>query len=204
MMLRIRETNILDLMDLYGEEECKAILSSFACPFGKDVEDFIHRNAMEFAKQRIAMTFLVFLEKDEQLHMLGYYTLANKFVSVSGHMLSKTMQKRISRFSQYDTILDRYLVSMPLIAQLGRNFKYDKTNTGFTGEDLLELACKRIISVQKVIGGKMTYIECASNPKLHAFYSKHDFVVFGEREKEQNELTESPVLVQMLRYFKGL
>ena len=69
---------------------------------------------------------------------------------LSGHMLSKTMQKRISRFSQYDTILDRYLVSMPLIAQLGRNFKYDKTNTGFTGEDLLELACKRIISVQKV------------------------------------------------------
>ena len=50
----------------------------------------------------------------------------------------------------------------------------------------------------------MTYIECASNPKLHTFYSKHDFVVFGEREKEQNELTESPVLVQMLRYFKGL
>lgn len=69
---------------------------------------------------------------------------------------------------------------------------------------MLELACKRIISVQKVIGGKMTYIECASNPKLDTFYSKHDFVVFGEREKEQNELTESPVLVQMLRYFKGL
>lgn len=152
MMLRIRETNILDLMDLYGEEECKAILSSFACPFGKDVEDFIHRNAMEFAKQRIAMTFLVFLEKDEQLHMLGYYTLANKFVSVSGHMLSKTMQKRISRFSQYDTILDRYLVSMPLIAQLGRNFKYDKTNTGLQERICLNLRVNVLFLYKKLLG----------------------------------------------------
>ncbi len=204
MMLRIRETNILDMIDLYGEEECRIILSSFSCPLGKDVEDFISHKAIEFAKQRIAMTFLVFHERDEQLSMVGYYTLANKFVSVSGHMLSKTMQKRISGFSQYDSTLDRYLVSMPLIAQLGRNFKYEKINTGFTGGDLLELACKRIIQVQKIIGGKMTYIECASNPKLHLFYSKHDFVAFGEREKEHDELAESPVLVQMLRYFKGL
>ena len=87
MMLRIRETNILDMIDLYGEEECRIILSSFSCPFGKDVEDFISHKAIEFAKQRIAMTFLVFHERDEQLSMVGYYTLANKFVSVSGHML---------------------------------------------------------------------------------------------------------------------
>ena len=87
MMLRIRETNILDMIDLYGEEECRIILSSFSCPLGKDVEDFISHKAIGFAKQRIAMTFLVFHERDEQLSMVGYYTLANKFVSVSGHML---------------------------------------------------------------------------------------------------------------------
>ena len=87
MMLRIRETNILDMIDLYGEEECRIILSSFSCPLGKDVEDFISHKAIEFAKQRIAMTFLVFHERDEQLSMVGYSTLANKCVSVSGHML---------------------------------------------------------------------------------------------------------------------
>lgn len=202
-MTRIRETSILDILDLYGEEDCRSILSSFVCPLGQDVEDFIHNKAIDFAIQRIAITFLVFLERDEQLFLVGYYTLANKFVSVSGDMLSKTMQKRIAKFAQYDTELKRYLVSMPLIAQLGRNFAYKKSNTDFTGADLLELACKRVIYVQKIIGGKMTYIECSSNPKLHEFYSKHDFVAFGEREKENDELTESPVLVQMLRYFKS-
>ena len=202
-MTRIRETNILDMIDLYGEEDCKSILSSFVCPLGKDVEDFIHNKAINFAIQRIAITFLVFLEKDEQLLLVGYYTLANKFVSVSGNMLSKNMQKRIAKFSQYDSELSSYLVSMPLIAQLGRNFAYEKTSIEFTGADLLELACKRIIRVQKIIGGKMTYIECASNSKLHEFYTKHDFVAFGEREKENGELTESPVLIQMLRYFRS-
>lgn len=202
-MTRIRETNILDMIDLYGEEDCKSILSSFVCPLGKDVEDFIHNKAINFAIQRIAITFLVFMEKEDRLLLVGYYTLANKFVSVSGNMLSKTMQKRITKFSQYDSELDSYLVSMPLIAQLGRNFAYEKNSIEFTGADLLELACKRIIRVQKIIGGKMTYIECASNTKLHEFYSKHDFVVFGEREKENDELTESPVLIQMLKYFKS-
>lgn len=202
-MIRIRETNILDMLDLYGEEGCNSVLSTFECPLGKDVEDFILNKAIDFAIQRIAITFLVFLEKDEQLYFVGYYTLANKFVSVSGTMLSKTMQKRIARFSQYDMKLESYLISMPLIAQLGRNFKYNKFGTEFTGTDLIELACKRILQVQKAIGGKMTYIECASNPKLYEFYARNGFVAFGEREKEHDELTESPMLVQMLRYFKG-
>lgn len=44
----------------------------------------------------------------------------------------------------------------------------------------------------------MTYIECAFNPKLYEFYARNGFVVFGEREKEHDELTESPMLVQMI------
>lgn len=80
------------------------------------MEDFIHNKAIDFAIQRVVITFLVFLEKDEQLYFAGYYALANKFVSVSGNMLSKTLQKRNAKFSQYDPKLESYLISMPLIA----------------------------------------------------------------------------------------
>lgn len=90
------------------------------------VENFIHNKSIEFALQHIAITFLVFVENRKQLLFVGYYTLANKFVSISGNMLSKTMQKRISKFSQYDTNSRSYLISMPLIAQLGKNFAYDQ------------------------------------------------------------------------------
>ena len=51
-----------------------------------------------------------------------FKSIANKFVSIAGAHLSKTLQKKIAKFSQYDDSLGRFMVSMPLIAQLGRNF----------------------------------------------------------------------------------
>lgn len=202
MIQNIKQINILDMLDMYGEDSCKEILSAFICPLNLDVADFIHNKAIEFAKQRIAITFLVFMETPKGNILAGYYTLANKFVSVSADSLSKSLQKRISKFSQYDTTLNRYLISMPLIAQLGKNYSKTAKKFPVDGSTLLSLACQSIKQVQHMIGGKTVYIECASNPKLHKFYSEHGFIQFGEREKSHNELSESSVLVQMLRYFK--
>lgn len=203
MNLTIKQINILDMLDMYGEDSCREILSTFICPLNMDVTDFIHNKAIEFAKQRIAITFLVFRETEKGNVLEGYYTLANKFVAVSAGMISNTLKKRIVKFSQYDAVLDRYLISMPLIAQLGRNYSTTAKEYPISGNDLLNLACQNIKKVQHTIGGKTAYIECASNPKLHEFYAAHDFVSFGERVRENDELTDSPVLVQMLRYFKS-
>lgn len=100
MMQNIKQINILDMLDMYGEDSCKEILSAFICPLNLDVADFIHNKAIEFAKQRIAITFLVFIETPKGNILAGYYTLANKFVSVSADSLSKSLQKRVSKFSQ--------------------------------------------------------------------------------------------------------
>lgn len=121
-MINYVQTNILDMLEYVGEDMCQNILSSFVCPLNPDVEDFIHTKAIPFAKQRIAVSYLVFAEQDGQNYFIGYYTLANKFVCVNGSTLSKTMQKKIAKFSQYDPTSDRFMVSMPLIAQLGKNF----------------------------------------------------------------------------------
>lgn len=188
-MLEIEEKNILDMLDLYGEDVCQRVLATFSCPLNRDVEDFIRNKAINFAKQRIAVTFLVFSKGSGQL--VGYYTLVNKFTTVSENMLSKTIQKKILKFSQYDSKLNAYLITMPLIAQLGKNFI---ENNPITGTDLLDLACNRIKHVQRIIGGKTAYIECAANEKLYDFYSRNQFFTFGQRE--------NPRLVQMLRYFK--
>lgn len=203
MNLTIKQINILDMLEMYGEDSCRKILSTFICPLNIDVADFIHNKAIEFAKQRIAITFLVFRETEKGNVLTGYYTLANKFVAVSADTLSNTLKKRISKFSQYDAVLDRYLISMPLIAQLGRNYSDTAREYPISGNDLLDLACQNIKKVQHIIGGKTTYIECASNPKLHEFYATHGFVPFGNREREKDELEDSPILVQMLRYFKS-
>ena len=64
MTQHIKQINILDMMKIYGEDSCKAVLSTFMCPLNLDVEDFIQNKAIEFARQRIAITFLVFKENE--------------------------------------------------------------------------------------------------------------------------------------------
>lgn len=102
------QINILDMLESLGEDECSKILSSFVCPLNSDVENFARNKAIQFAKQRIAITYLVFVHQENDAYLAGYYTIANKFISVLGSVLSKTMQKKIGKFSQYDEDLQRY------------------------------------------------------------------------------------------------
>ena len=37
MMQHIKQINILDMMKMYGEDSCKAVLSTFMCPLNLDV-----------------------------------------------------------------------------------------------------------------------------------------------------------------------
>lgn len=62
-MASIYGYKILNLFDVIGtsaEGRIKNILSSYLCPQNPDVEDFLKNKAMEFARQRIASTYLVF------------------------------------------------------------------------------------------------------------------------------------------------
>lgn len=54
------ELNLLEMLDTYGEDKLQAVLSRFMCPQNTDVEDFIQAKAVTFARQRLAMTYLVY------------------------------------------------------------------------------------------------------------------------------------------------
>ena len=97
------------------------------------------------------------------------------------------------KFAQFEPNSKQYFVPVPLIAQLGKNDQYSEL---ISGEQLLTLACNRVKQAQKIIGGKMVYIECASNPKLHSFYYVNGFTEFGQRE-----VSGSLPLVQIVKYF---
>ena len=53
--------NILDLLDSVGEDEVKNILSDFSCPKNKEIEDFLLKNAIEFAKRKENKKYLQLL-----------------------------------------------------------------------------------------------------------------------------------------------
>ena len=198
------QVNLAEMISEIGEDRVKAILSYFSCPLNKDVEFYIRDKAIVFAKQGWAATHLVFASYKDTLVLVGYFTLVTKVIMIYKANMSKTLQKKISKFSQPDVSMKRYIMSAPLIAQLGKNFNkgYDKL---ITGDELLKLACDKVKSIQTDVGGKFVYLECEDKPQLIDFYTSNGFVNFGKRnlDKDETDVMSGCYLVQMLRYLKN-
>ena len=190
-----------EMIEQLGEESVKVILSNFSCPQNLDVEKFIKDKAIEFSKQNIASTHLVFAEYKEKLEIVGYFTLSPKTVYIKKGNLSNTLKKRVSKFGTYDENIKGYSIPAPLIAQLGKNFT-NGLNKLITGDELLKMACDKIKTIQANMGGKITYLECEDKPKLIEFYKSNGFVNFGKRTLDRDEKDDlsGEYLIQMLKY----
>ena len=184
------------------EEKVSNVLNAFECANNKDVETFLKNKAVLFDKQGFSKTHLIYTSYKNEMVLVGYYALAHKsFVIKSSSKVSSSLKKRIAKFGQYDKDLKQYVVSAPLIGQLG---KIDKYKDLISGDVLLYCACKTVKSVQALVGGKFVYLECEDKPILVDFYKSNGFVEFGMRELEADErddLTQT-YLVQLLKYLK--
>jgi hypothetical protein len=47
------------MLETVGEDEVSSILSDFFCPQNREIEYFIHNNAIDFAKKKMSITYLV-------------------------------------------------------------------------------------------------------------------------------------------------
>ena len=190
------------LMDEIGEERVKGLLSGFSCPLNKDIESFLRLKAIEFEKQKLSRTQLIFTCYQSKNVLIGYYTLAFKSFNITKTGLSNTLRKKISKFATYEPVLKIHVLPAPLIAQLGKNFT-NGYNKLITGDELLKMACDDIQLVQSVLGGKVAYLECEDCPALISFYESNGFVEFDKRELDRDETEfKGEYLVQMLKIFK--
>ncbi|MCD8106277.1 MAG: hypothetical protein LUF35_15100 [Lachnospiraceae bacterium] len=55
--------NIQDMLTAIGEEAVIALLSAFSCPLNESVEKFVRKEAIDFARRKLSVTYLV-LKKD--------------------------------------------------------------------------------------------------------------------------------------------
>lgn len=195
--------NLNLLQETIGESETNNILSSFSCPQNADVERFLRRTAITFAKQGISQTHLVVASFQGKPVLVGYFTLANKYIHISSKILSSTQKKRISKFATFNPDMKCYCMTAPLIAQLGKNFA-NGYNKLVTGDRLLQIACEKIKKIQLDIGGKFAYLECEDTPRLIEFYQRNGFYNFGRRQLDRDEYADydSHFLVQLMKYLK--
>ena len=106
-----------------------------------DVERFLKKQAIDFAKKHQAVTYLVLSLEDAEL--LGYFSITIKPLVVKAEPFSNTAKRKLARFSEIDKNEQTYNLAAYLIAQLGKNFN-DKVKGRITGQELLEAAIRQI------------------------------------------------------------
>lgn len=197
------QSNLRDLLAELGEERTSEILSAFECPLNPDVQSFLREKAILFSKHGYASTYLVFASYQGSAVLIGYYALAMKAVVIKGSLLSSQWRGRLRRFAFYDSDLKQFTLSLPLIVQLGKNYAhhYDRL---ISGDDLLGIACETVREIQLMSSGKMVYLECEDVLPLTSFYERNGFFRFANRnlDGDERDLSQTPYLVQMIKYFK--
>lgn len=184
--------NILDLDEEAGEEGINALVSDFTTArenedgvledLNPDIENFLKKNALQFAREKKSITYLVCDEDDGSL--LGYFTITHKSVEVPPDGLSKTYIKKVERYAQLHKELKSYIVSGFLIAQFGKNYSVDAGNR-ITGSELMQLCNRELYELQHRLGGGLEYLDCEAHAELIDFYEKkQNFRLFGERISE--------------------
>lgn len=185
--------NVLDMVKAIGEDEVKNILSDFSCPRNLEIENFVRRNALEFAKRKMSITYLVI---DDEGNLAAIFALTHKAVQMTNEGLSATMRKKIQRHAKLDETTNTYMLSAFLIAQFGKNYQY---SGGLSGNELMDMTMNILKRVQWEVGGGVVYLECEERQPLLDFYqnSVNNFNVFGERYSEKDGVK----YIQLLKMF---
>ena len=177
--------NILDMLNAIGEDAVKNILSDFSCPRNFEIESFVKQNALEFAKRKMSITYLVI---DEEGQLAAIFALTHKAVQLTNEGLSGSMRKKIERHAN--------MLSAFPIAQFGKTAQYTEK---ITGNELMDMTMNILVAVQREIGGGVVYLECEERPQLLTFYENEQnrFRVFGERYSDKDQVK----YIQLLRLF---
>ncbi len=187
--------NILDVLEYDGEENLNNRLSAFSCPANMEIDHFLKANALNFAKRKLSVTYLIFDETDGQI--LGYFTLAHKAIEIKNDNLSNTTRRKLSAHAILDSDTNSFTVSAFLLAQLGKNYDVERGKR-ITGNELIGYANDVMADIQHRIGGGIIYLDCEDKPFLKDFYiEKNRYKIFGERYSSSDGIR----YLQMIRFF---
>ena len=191
--MKLSISNIRNMLADDQEELVKAYIDTFSCAveqedgsvkeLNPDIEKFLKTNAIQFAKMKTAVTYLV-LDADDGA-LLGYFALAHKPLEIPADGLTRKIKDQLKRFSQLDGKTNTYTVSAFLLGQFGKNYAIDNGKR-ISGADLMEAAMDQLQDAQDVVGGTIFYLDCEADANLIRFYESQRFTLFGERISEKD------------------
>lgn len=189
------EVGLGDLIEEIGEDGYKNQIANFSCPLDNDIEYFLKEKAVIFERMAISRTHLVYTSYKSKHVLAGYFAISNKPLNIN-RTVPKSLLKSLTGFKNPKI----KTINCYLIGQLSKNYELGNTRL-ISGEELLRMAFKRIVSVQQTIGGRCIVVECADKPKLREFYEKYGFRLYGESCSEGENKRK---LLQYIREIKGI
>lgn len=154
------------------------LLTRFNCRLNADEEDFLREKAITYEERNKARTFLLTNEKG----IRAYFTLA--FKSIDLKKVSNNLKKALTAG---ESDADSYPVF--LIGHIAK----DDSVLEHIGDDILQSALDLLLEAQKIIGGRLVYLDCKDEEKLKQFYERNGFKFFNVSSKSG-----------LLQYYKKL
>lgn len=148
---------------------------------------FRAQNAVDFSKQGISVTHVVVRDPEgPNPALVGFFALTYKILRLSGGSLSRTSEKRVAKFAEYDAATNTYTLPAPLIAQFGKN-DLPEGSEPFSGKELMGITEAKLCEVMAEVGGRAVYLECEDEPKLMRFYESCGYVRAAQRYDKSDE-----------------
>ncbi len=180
---------------LIGEDNAQERLSAFSSPKNAEIEEFVHKSALEFTKRKITITHLLI---NDDFDIVAMYALTHKAIFIDGSLLTSSLKKKLSKYVLPEPNSETFKISGFLIAQLGKNFAIDGGHT-ITGNEIMQSVFEVIDSVQAQIGGRIIYLECENKQPLLDFYQNeaNNFKLFASR----TSALDGTVYEQLIKIF---
>ena len=161
------------LSDLNSQSEIQsALIDSFSCPQGMDVEKFLKKNAVRFENSHNSRTYLI-LDKNNLKQLLAYFSVSFKEISLPESLSRREIQK-IDGISRDATTARAFL-----IGQIAKNsFQGNPINLASIFEEVYSV----LYRAQDLVGGRILFLECEDHPKLINMYESNGFKVLQKKE----------------------
>ena len=168
--MNIFSLGLYDIISEWGEQKVESLISSFKCSLDPDAESFLKKSSIKHEKKGISRTYIVFEKDDfENLHIIGYYTLAVKcFAVYDEHTMPENL---IAMMNVNRNIAQAYL--------LGQLAKADETEKGF-GKIMMNAALDAFKGGYDTFGCRTVRLDCKSVPNLIQYYESQGFISIGK------------------------
>lgn len=170
-------------------------LLSFRCAQDGDIEEFLHRKAIEFSDRGFCSVYLLLNEEafnSDKLLVEAYFTLSHKSLVADSNTMSKTSIKRYGGFVTAKTL------DFVLIGQLGKWVIQDEngkfTRSSVSGKEILDYAFEVIRVASSLIPCKYALVECSDDVKIRTVYENYGFSFFqndGQHNQYCKLITDS-------------